>query len=121
MDVALDKTRGFERNDPRWHGRIEMAMSVDDVVGLVRDYIATLSPHHFLRLPDVCRGLRVKAEDDIEYWTFRLSQRPALEDDARIDGEMLQEFFNHSLHASLRISQIRRDGVPRDVLERRAV
>jgi len=56
MDVALDKTRGFERNDPRWHGRIEMAMSVDDVVGLVRDYIATLSPHHFLRLPDVCRG-----------------------------------------------------------------
>jgi len=121
MDVALDKTRGFERNDPRWHGRIEMAMSVDDVVGLVRDYIATLSPHHFLRLPDVCRGLRVKAEDDVEYWTFRLSQRPALEDDARIDGEMLQEVFNHFLHASLRISQIRRDGVQRDVLERRAV
>ena len=116
MDVVLDKTRGFERNDPRWHGRIEMAMSVDDVVVLVRDYIATLAPQHFLRLPDVCRGLRVKAEDDVEYWTFRLSQRPGLEAGAEIDGELLQEVFNHFLHASLRISQIRRDA-PRSVAQ----
>lgn len=109
MDVALDRTRGFERNDPRWHGRIEMAVSVEEVVALVRDYIATLSPRHLLRLPDVCRVLRVKAEDDIEYWTFRLSQRPAPEDGAQVNGELLQEVFNHFLHASLRISQIRRD------------
>ena len=108
MDVVLDKTRGFERSDPRWHGRIELAACVDEVVGLVRDYVATLAPHHFVRLPDVCRTLRVKAEDDIEYWTFRLSQRPALEDGGHIDGEFLQEVF--FLHASLRISQIRRDG-----------
>jgi len=109
MNAVLDKTRGFERHDPRWHGRIEMAMSVEDVVMLVRDYVATLAPQHFVRLPDVCRGLRVKAEDDVEYWTFRLSQRPALESSAEIDGELLQEVFNHFLHASLRISQIRRD------------
>src|SRR5215831_2400515 len=109
MDIALDKTRGFERNDPRWHGRIEMAMSVDEVVVLVRDYIASLAPPLFIRLPDVCRALRVKAEDDVEYWTFKLSQRPALEDDGQVDGELLQEVFNHFLHASLRISQIRRD------------
>lgn len=110
MDVVLDKTRGFERNDPRWHGRIEVAVSVDEVVGLVRDYIATLAPQHFMRLPDVCRGLRVKAEDDIEYWTFRLSQWPASADSARMDGDLMQEVFNHFLHASLRISQIHRLG-----------
>jgi hypothetical protein len=109
MDVVLDKTRGFERSDPRWHGRIEVAESVDEVVGLVRDYVASLAPQHFVRLPDVCRALRVKAEDDLEYWTFRLSQRPTLED-VQVDGELLQEVFNHFLHASLRISQIRRDG-----------
>jgi hypothetical protein len=108
MDVALDKTRGFERNDPRWHCRIEVAETVDEVLMLVRDYIASLAPQHFMRLPDVCRGLRVKAEDDIEYWTFRLSQRPALDDGGQVDGELLQEVFNHFLHASLRISQIRR-------------
>jgi|SRR6185312_11908883 len=121
MDVALDKTRGFERNDPRWHGRIEIAESVDEVVGLVRDYVATLAPQHVMRLPDVCRALRVKAEDDIEYWTFRLSQRPALEDGEQVDGELLQEVFNHFLHASLRISQIRRDGGGRSRFGHRGV
>jgi hypothetical protein len=49
----------------------------------------------------------VKAEDDIEYWTYRLSQRPRQED-AMIDAELMQDVFNHFLHASLRISQIRR-------------
>ena len=121
MDATLDTTRGFERNDPRWHCSLEIAETAEDVLHLVRDYVASLSPEELARLPEPCRILRVKAEDDIEYWTFRLSQRPALEDDARIDGEMLQEVFNHFLHASLRISQIRRDGVGRDVLERRAV
>ena len=110
MDVVLDKTRGFERNDPRWHGRIEVAESVDEVVALVRDYIATLAPQHFMRLPDACRGLRVKAEDDIEYWTFKLSQRPGPGNPEQVDAELMQEVFNHFLHASLRISQIRRLG-----------
>jgi hypothetical protein len=107
MDAVLDSTRGFERSDPGWHCKLEIAESAEEVVGLVRDYVATLSPQHLVRLPDVCRGLRVKAEDDIEYWTYRLSQRPRNED-AMIDAELMQDVFNHLLHASLRISQIRR-------------
>jgi len=107
MDAVLDSTRGFERSDPGWHCKLESADSAEEVVALVRDYIATLSPEHLGRLPDVFRSLRVKAEDDIEYWTYRLSQRPRQED-AMIDGELMQEVFNHFLHASLRISQIRR-------------
>ena len=107
MNAVLDSTRGFERNDPGWHGKLEGAQSADDVLALVRDYIATLAPEHLVRLPDACRGLRVKAEDDIEYWTYRLSQRPRRED-AMIDEDLMQDVFNHLLHASLRISQIRR-------------
>ncbi|HEX3097110.1 MAG TPA: hypothetical protein VHQ02_05295 [Usitatibacter sp.] len=111
MDAVLDSTRGFERSDPGWHCKLEMAESADEVVALLRDYTATLSPQHLARLPDVCRGLRVKAEDDVEYWTYRLSQRPR-HVDAMIDGELMQEVFNHFLHASLRISQIRRAAAP---------
>ncbi len=110
MDVASDSTRAFELNDPGWHCRIEIAANVDDVRDLVRDYIASLAPEHLVRLPDACRALRVKAEDDIEYWTFKLSQRPS-HDDTLIDEELLQEVFNHFLHASMRISQIRRAAV----------
>lgn len=105
MDAVLDSTRGFERSDPGWHCKLESAESADDVVALVRDYVASLPPEHLGRLPDACHSLRVKAEDDIEYWTYRLSQRPRRED--AIDAELMQDVFNHFLHASLRISQIR--------------
>ena len=107
MDAVLDSTRGFERSDPGWHCKLEIAESAEEVLGLVRDYIATLSPELLARLPDVCRTVRVKAEDDIEYWTYRLSQRTR--PDPALDAELMQDVFNHFLHASLRISQIRRE------------
>ena len=111
MNAVLDSTRGFERSDPGWHGKLEIAESAEEVLALVRDYVASLSPQHLVRLPDACRTLRVKAEDDIEYWTYRLSQRPRRQD-ALIDEELMQDIFNHLLHASLRISQIRRAAAP---------
>ena len=107
MDATLDTTRGFERNDPRWHCSLEIAETAEDVLHLVRDYVASLSPEELARLPEPCRILRVKAEDDIEYWTFKFSQRPA--GAAGIDQGLLQDVFNHLLHASLRISQIRKE------------
>ena len=107
MDLGVDRTRGYERNDPGWHCRVEIVDSVDEVVRLLRDYIASLTPQSLVRLPDACRGLRVKAEDDVEYWTCRLSQRGRA-DDALVDEDLRQEVFHHFLHASLRISQIHR-------------
>jgi len=109
MDVTVDRTRGFERNDPGWHCRVEIVETVDDVVKLLRDYIAGLAPQALMQLPDSCRALRVKAEDDVEYWTCRLSQR-SRPDDLLVDEEMRLEVFHHFLHASLRISQIHRAG-----------
>ena len=77
-------------------------------MALVRDYLASLAPEQYLELPDACRGLRVKAEDDIEYWTLRLSQRHASRGPG-IDSELTQEIFNHFLHATLRIARLRRE------------
>ena len=108
IDVPIDSTRGFELRDPRWHERIENATTVEQVVTLMRDHIATLAPEHLARLPAMCRLLRVKAEDDVEYWTFKLSQRHGQGAGSPAAGELLQELFNHFLHASLRISQVRK-------------
>jgi hypothetical protein len=107
MDATLDRTRGFERNDPGWHCRVEIAETVEEVLGLMRDYIATIPPRSLARLPEPCRALRVKAEDDIEYWTIRLSQR-SRPSDAALDDDVRQEVFNHFLHASMRIAEIHR-------------
>jgi hypothetical protein len=105
MDATLERTRGFERNDPGWHCRLEIVETVDEVLTLLRDYIATLSPRTLMRLPDRCRAMRVKAEDDVEYWTFRLSHRGDPKDVA-VDEELREDAFYRFLHASLRIAQI---------------
>jgi hypothetical protein len=105
MDQSLDTTRGFQNRDPRWHSAVEVVESVGEVVELTRDYLASLLPEDLAQLPAACRALRVKAEDDIEYWTLKLSQRHTASD-PDVDPNRTQDIFNHLLHASLRISQI---------------
>jgi hypothetical protein len=103
-------TRAFERTDPMWHSLVESARSADEVVALMRDYVASLTPDQLGQLPERYRPLRVKAEDDLEYWTFRLSSVPSGE---RLDQAFLQDLFMHFLHASLRITQIHRERAAR--------
>jgi hypothetical protein len=112
--VSDTSTRGFERLDPRWHSRVESAPTVDEIVTMMRDYVATLTPEQLGQLPERCRPLRVKAEDDIEYWTFRLSAIPAPE---RASQQFVQDLFMHFLHASLRIAQIHRSRASRAAAE----
>jgi hypothetical protein len=99
-------THAFERLDPVWHSRVDEVDSVEGVVALMRDYVASLTPEQLGQLPERCRPIRVKAEDDLEYWTFRLSSIPAGD---RMDAGFVQDLFMHFLHASLRITQIHRD------------
>ena len=105
MNRAIDSTRGYERLDPHWHSRVDGVETVEEVVKLTRDYVATLTPEQLALLPERCRPLRVKAEDDLEYWTFKLS---AVHADERAQPAMLHDLFMHFLHASLRITQIHR-------------
>ena len=99
-------TRAFERLDPAWHSRVESAGSVDEVVALMRDYVATLTPEQLAQLPERYRPMRVKAEDDLEYWTFRLSSVPQAQ---RADPVFAHDLFMHFLHASLRVTQLHRE------------
>src|SRR5687768_9327950 len=106
-----NSTRGFERTDPLWHSQVESARTAEEVVTLMRDYIASLTPEQLALLPERHRPLRVKAEDDLEYWTFKLSSIPA--GDRAASPEFLQDLFMHFLHASLRITQIHRERAAR--------
>ena len=103
-------THAFERMDPLWHSQVETARSAEEVVALMRNYVASLTPEQLAQLPERYRPLRVKAEDDLEYWTFRLSSIPAGE---RADHAFVQDIFMHFLHASLRITQIHRERAAR--------
>lgn len=101
----MDSTRGYERLDPQWHSLVDSVDSVDEVVKLTREFVATLTPDQLARLPERCRPIRVKAEDDLEYWTMKLS---AVRTTDGGDGRLVHDLFMHFLHASLRVTQIHR-------------
>lgn len=87
-----------------WHDRFEEAASIDEMVAAVRQYaggLAGASP----RLPAGCRAERIQDDDDIDSLTWRLAD---LSRAHREDGA-LQQAFAHFLHASLRISRMRRE------------
>ena len=108
--MSDSSTRAFEQLDPLWHSQVESARSAEEVVALMRDYVATITPERLGQLPERYRPMRVKAEDDLEYWTFRLSALPAGD---RVDQAFVHDLFMHFLHASLRITQIHRERAAR--------
>ena len=105
MTQALEDSGAF-RTESVWHRQIEAMGSVDEVLVTIRDYLATLTPEELARLPESRRPGRVKGDDDIEYWTFKLSRQPGTAAEEGTDLELLQTIFQHFLHASVRISQI---------------
>jgi hypothetical protein len=105
MTHALEDSGSF-RTESVWHRQLETIGSVDEVLVAMRDYLATLTPEELARLPEARRPGRIKGDDDIEYWTFKLSRQPGAEAEPGIDVDLMQTIFHHFLHASVRISQI---------------
>lgn len=87
-----------------WHDRIEEAGSVDEAVQTLREYVESLGSGIRTRVPGACRIDRIVRDDDIDVLTYRLSDLSR----AQRDDAVLLELFDHFLHASLRISHMRR-------------
>ena len=88
------------------YGQIESAGTVDAVVAIVRDHLATWSPGEIAMLPPAVRPGRVRDESDIAYLHDRLVE----EDRAtRATGEelaSLQRLVGLFVRASLRIAAL---------------
>jgi hypothetical protein len=87
-----------------WHDRFEEAGSVDEMVQVVREYVSSMEGEVRGRIPVTCRIDRIVRDDDIDDATYRLADVTR----ERRDDTRLAEIFNHFLHASLRVSQMRR-------------
>ena len=93
----------------RWEMRLDKLQSVDEVVGLARDYLQSLPPQYLARVPEDCRPTNIKYEDDLDYWAYRLGQRYCAENDEPVDGNLLHELLDFFLHALIRVAQLRRN------------
>lgn len=87
-----------------WHDRFEEASSVDEMVRGVREYVSSLEPETRQRIPSSCRIERIARDDDIDDATYRLADLAR----ARPGDPRLAEIFGLFLHASLRVSHLRR-------------
>jgi hypothetical protein len=89
--------------------------SAEQVVALTRDYLAAFSPENLGRLPEDCRPMRIKYEDDIEYWAHQLAQRYSSANEEPVDGDLLHQLSDYFLHALIRLAELHRNlpGAPR--------
>ena len=88
------------------YDELSRARSIDEIVGVTREYLASWSREDLERLPDSCRPDRVRCPQDIETWADRLvgeSTRALLfmEDERKLD-----KLTSHFLIASVRMRQI---------------
>ncbi len=98
------------RKDPHvtaalgWQARLNEAPRVEDVVAIVKDYLAQWSPVDIARLPDPCRPGRVVDGDDITLYALILVREQFNRDPAK-DASLAQmaAFF---CAASRRVSRI---------------
>jgi len=88
------------------YDELSRARSIDEIIGVTREYLASWSREELERLPDSCRPAWVHTPQDIESWADRLlgeSSRAVLFMD---DERKLDRLTSHFLIASVRLRQL---------------
>jgi len=87
-----------------WHGQLDRAGTEADVVALVREFLATVSPWEVGRLPEGLRPGKITDASDITAYAFELVRGDVL------DNEGTQRVLHRLAHffsrASLRLCEI---------------
>jgi hypothetical protein len=109
----------FEIRSSLWHRQLDEASEPGQVLEVMRDYLASLTPRDLASLNERCRPNRLKTEEDVTYWTFVLAQYQCRPVDMNFD--LFQDVLNHFLHASLCLTAIHRSTTRRAVPPSRAI
>ena len=88
------------------YDELSSALSVDDILRVTGEYLATWSTDEIACLPATCRPAAVNSYEDIEFWADRLkdeSEKAILfvEDEHKLD-----RLTTHFLIASVRLRQV---------------
>jgi hypothetical protein len=90
-----------------WYRDIERTASPRQVVALARDYLATLTPRDLARVPQRCRPSRIFDEEDIVFWSGRLTEEYWQLRGTAADAAILQELWSFFLRATIHIERLR--------------
>ena len=101
-----------------WQERFDGAASESDVVDVVRDYVATLTPEEFASLPAALRPHKIVDANDITTYAFDLVRQECHDEGIQ---HMVQRLAHILSRASIRLAQIMvNDREPGEPAQRRA-
>jgi hypothetical protein len=89
-----------------WYQRVDTAQTPGEVLGIARDYLASLTPEDLVTVPDDCRPGQIRDQSDIDFWNLRLAEELRTIWGTRRDGQMVTELAQFFLHASVRLSRL---------------
>lgn len=88
-----------------WHGRLESALSSEDIVGIARDFLAGFSPYEIAALPAPCKPpAKLVDADDVTAYAFELVRHDCEHDAA--SAELVHKLAAFFSDASIRLSQL---------------
>jgi hypothetical protein len=87
-----------------WQDQLEQARTEADVVALVREFMATVSPWEVARLPEALRPRKITDASDVTQYAFDLVRGDVLDNEGT--QRVLHRLAHIFSHASLRLSQI---------------
>jgi hypothetical protein len=105
MSIHLFHSRGQHSLSPvTWQTRLESALEEREVVGVVRDFVAQVTPPELRRLPDECRPGKFFDANDVTSFAFELARHHDHPDpDIAALIHKMTAFFSE---ASIRLSQL---------------
>ncbi len=99
-----------------WPQRLRSATSEQEVVDVVRDFLATFSPYDLARLPVELRPGRIVDGNDVSDLAFTLVRHD--HDDAQGTARCIHKMTHFFTQASVRLSELKGHGAPYSVPQR---
>ena len=108
MDIKSQGFRWERATAPPedWRNLILSSSQEEEVIGLVRDYLARWSPEEIARLPVECRPRRLRDAEDISRWAFDLASSHCAQSGKGSDNPMLERMLEFVTQAAIRISEL---------------
>jgi hypothetical protein len=89
-----------------WYQRVDTAQSSGEVLGIAREYVASLTAEDLVAVPDDCRPGQIRDQSDIDFWNLRLAEELRAIWGTSRDGHTVTELAQFFLHASVRLSRL---------------
>ena len=89
-----------------WYQMVDTAQSSGEVLGIAREYLASLTQEDLVSVPDDCRPGQIHEQSDIDFWNLRLAEELRAIWGTSRDGHMVTELAQFFQHASVRLSRL---------------